>query len=222
MSSTPILILSALLLLPAVTGCSRNFNDDPDAEVPSTAQPLQARNPSSSTQERPIETAPQTGENVEAPGIVFSVPDGWIPEPPQGSFRTAQYRLPSDRPGQEAAEMVVFYFQGQGGDVESNIQRWIGMFSIPDGSDPRDSASIDRGSANGLPLTTLDISGTYNKSIGPPMAGEKQPFPGYRMLAAVAETEAGPYFFRLTGPAATVGKWENSFEQFLKNLRPSP
>ncbi|HSR54498.1 MAG TPA: hypothetical protein VLV83_27040 [Acidobacteriota bacterium] len=217
-----VFIFSLLLILPAAGGCSRNFNNDPDAQVPSDARQLNPRQPASPADETPLETAPQTGESVELPGIAYTLPDGWIPEAASGSFRVAQYRLPSDIEGQEAGEMVVFYFQGGGGGVQANIDRWIGMFSMPDGSDPASAAQVGKAASNGIPLTTLDIAGTYNKSIGPPMAGNKQPFPGYRMLAAVAETQAGPYFFRLTGPVATVGKWEESFQQFLQNLRPNP
>ena len=43
--------------------------------------------------------------------------------------------------------------------------------------------------------------------------------PGFRLRAAVVETAGGPYFVKLTGPAATVTKWDESFLAFLKSAR---
>jgi hypothetical protein len=39
------------------------------------------------------------------------------------------------------------------------------------------------------------------------------------MLAAVAEAGSGPWFFKLTGPARTVARWEPAFESFLDTVQ---
>jgi len=41
-------------------------------------------------------------------------------------MRKATYRVPA-KDGEDA-EMAVFYFKGEGGSTEANIQRWIGQF----------------------------------------------------------------------------------------------
>jgi hypothetical protein len=51
------------------------------------------------------------------------------------------------------------------------------------------------------------------------MLAETQKKPGFRMLAAVAETKGGPWFFKLTGPAKTIAKWEKSFYAFLETFK---
>ena len=41
----------------------------------------------------------------------------------------------------------------------------------------------------------------------------------FRLLAAVVETPAGPYFFKLTGPDPTVRRWTDSFEAAIRAAR---
>lgn len=136
-------------------------------------------------------------------------------------MRQAQYRLPRLEGDPEDAELVVFYFQGQGGSVQANIDRWVGQFSKADGSPAADLATVTQKEAHGIPLTVVDVSGTYRGSAGPMMA-PAAPKADFRMLAAVAETSGGPWFFKLTGPVKTVAKWEASFHAFLQSIEPSP
>jgi hypothetical protein len=151
-------------------------------------------------------------------GVKFTAPSGWIQETPSSSMRVAQYRLPRDEGDPEDAEMVVFYFQGQGGSVQANIDRWIGQFIKADGSPASDVARVTRKDSGGIPLSIVDVSGTYTGSGGP-MTTTARPKPDFRMLAAVAETSGGPYFFKLTGPVKTVTKWESSFHAFLNSIQ---
>jgi hypothetical protein len=50
------------------------------------------------------------------------------------------------------------------------------------------------------------------------MQGQTGPKKNFRMLAAIAETTSGPWFFKLTGPEKTVANWEPSFEKFLDSI----
>ena len=134
--------------------------------------------------------------------------------PISSTMRIAQYRLPSDNPQNSEAELAIFYFQGQGGSVQTNLDRWIGQFE----GQTEDAAQITERHANNLHLTVLDISGTYQSSMGPMMAPTVSN-PNYRMLAAVAEGSGGPWFLKLTGPESTVKRWEKSFSQFLGTLQ---
>ncbi len=152
-------------------------------------------------------------------GLEFEAPSTWISETPSSSMRLAQYRLPHIEGDPEDAELAVFYFGGQGGSVQANVDRWIGQFSNPDGSpvtDPR----VSQRDTNGIPLTLVDVGGTYHQAQGPMMAATTAK-ENYRMLAAVAEGPGGPAFFKLTGPQPTVDHFEESFNSFLDALRPS-
>ena len=147
-------------------------------------------------------------------GLKFAAPDEWIQETPSSTMRIAQYRLPSDNSQNSEAELAIFYFQGQGGSVQTNLDRWIGQFE----TQTEDAAQITERHANNLHLTVLNISGTYQSSMGPMMAPTVSK-PNYRMLAAVAEGSGGPWFLKLTGPESTVKRWEKSFHQFLETLQ---
>ena len=120
---------------------------------------------------------------------------------------------------EEAAEAVIFYFgEGQGGGVEANLERWFGQFEQPDGSSTRERATVETRELPDLALTVADVSGTYVASVRPG-ARERQNRPGYRMIAAIAEGEGGPWYIRVLGPEATVAGWEEDVDGFLASLR---
>ncbi|MBI4445018.1 MAG: hypothetical protein HY645_03840 [Acidobacteria bacterium] len=155
--------------------------------------------------------------SAATPSLNYSAPPEWIVETPSSPVRKAQYRLPKVSGDSEDAELAVFFFPGQGGSVEANLDRWIGQFTKPDGSPAKDASKITNKDINGISLTIVDVSGTYNASMGP--MTDAKPKPGYRMIAAIAESANGPWFFKLTGPAGTVTKWESSFNDFLQTLK---
>ena len=205
------------LILAWSLGCSRNFDSDPPEGSPVSGTPQ-----ASQTDSGVADAAGEGGDVFSKPGLTFDIPSEWSAVQPSGQFRAAEYRLPRIESDSEDAELVVFYFgQGQGGSVEANLQRWKGQFTPPPGKSLEEVSQTSASESNGVSLTVLRISGTYNKSVGPPMMGRTEPHPGYRMLAVVAETSAGPYFLKLTGPEATIVRWESLFEQMLRSIRPS-
>jgi len=156
-----------------------------------------------------------------AADLTYQAPAGWAAETPASRMRRAQYRLLRADGDTEDAEMIVFYFPGQGGSVQSNIDRWVGMFAKADGTSAAGDAKTEKKTVNGLSITTIDVEGVYtNQSMGP-MAGSSGPKPDYRMLAAIVETPGGPWFFKLTGPKKTVEKWRGSFDDFVQTIKPA-
>lgn len=211
-----VLLIVVVLYFPNHS-CSSNFDAGVATEGPA---PPPVGEPSGGPSEAAGAAAAR--QRMTAPGIAFEPPAEWIAENPSSSFRKAQFRLPRAGGDSEDAELVVFYFQGGGGGVEANINRWVGQFSRPDGSPIRDAAQTSSRESNGIPLTILDVRGTYNRPVGGPMSGQSEPMANFRMLAAVAETSAGPYFFKLTGPEKTVDRWEKEFSSFLETIAPGP
>ena len=157
---------------------------------------------------------------LAAPGaaLKFDAPPGWVSKPPASSARVAEFTLPKVDGDAEDAALAVFFFPGQGGTVQANLDRWIGQFAQPDGSPSKDVARTTHLEAHGLAITLIDLSGTYVAEISPGST-EHYNKPGFRMRAAVVETPDGPYFVKLTGPAKTVTRWDESFIAFLKSLR---
>jgi len=177
------------------------------------AEETQAEKKAESLKPAAAHASAETGSALK-----FAAPGDWISEAPTSSMRKAQYRLPRVAGDPEDAELVVFYFQGGGGGVQANIDRWIGQFTKADGSPAEDIAKTSHKVSHGIPITTVDVSGTYVAGMGS-MATDSKGKPNFRMLGAVAEASSGPWFFKLTGPAKTVTKWESSFQSFLDTFQ---
>lgn len=146
-------------------------------------------------------------------GLTFTGQEGWEQQKPSNSMRVVQYRLPGEQKGQDAT-LVVYYFGGDGGGVEANLQRWYGQISQPDGSSTAEAAKRTEREVNGMKVTLVDVTGTYSNEMRPGMGGQVR-MEGARMLAAIFETASGPHFVKLVGPAATVEHWKKSFDAFV-------
>ena len=150
--------------------------------------------------------------------LKFDAPAGWVSKPPASSMRVAEFTLPKATGDTEDATLGIFYFGGQGGSIDANLDRWIGQMAQPDGRPSKPLAKTTKFTSRGLAITLVDLTGTYVAEVSP---GSSERFnqPGFRLRAAVVETKEGPYFVKLTGPEKTVARWDESFMTFLKSLR---
>lgn len=146
-----------------------------------------------------------------AGGIKFVAPSGWKSLGAR-PMRAGTYLAPPAPGDQENGELAIFYFgQGQGGDVDANIQRWTAQFET------KEKPRTQKQTVNGLPVTTIDLSGTYMASSGPMMAA-KTSKPGYRLLGAIVEGPQGAVFFKFTGPSKTVAAHQAAFQKLVKSV----
>jgi hypothetical protein len=148
--------------------------------------------------------------------IVWTDPAGWQKVPSSSAMRKATYKIPAVSGDADDGEMAVFYFRGEGGGTEANIQRWIGQF--PD-TKPSDAKRSQR-TVNGFTQTIVELEGTYSSGmLGAPTP--TTPKPQYRLIGAVVETPGGPYFFKLTGPKKTVEAARGGFFAMLDSIKSS-
>lgn len=142
---------------------------------------------------------------VEVQALKLSVPSGWTQEKPSSSMRLSQFRIPSADGDNEDAELAIFSFGG-GGNRAANVRRWIGQFQA-------DSESrVTTGKSPQGEYVLVDVRGTYNRPIGPPIQRKTKPVPNSRMLAVVLTLEGkANYFLKLTGPSNTVTENLDSF-----------
>jgi len=147
----------------------------------------------------------------QAGTLTFTTPAAWTGRAPASSMRVAEFVVPKAPGDREDGELIVYYFGGGGGSVEANLQRWTSQFESAKA--PIRTSSV----VNGLTLTSLDVSGTYVAEVTPGST-ERHNKPAFRMRATVVETGKGPYFIKLTGPAATIDKAGAAFDQFLQSL----
>ena len=151
------------------------------------------------------------GPEVDAAGLVVHLPEGWQPETPSSSMRAAQARIPG--PGGDA-QLTVFHFgPGGGGGVDSNLDRWAGQVEPHPGS----TAIRDRFEHGDLVISWIEVQGTLKPStMG---TGPREPQPGSHLVGAVVEGPGGPWFFKVTGPADTVGPARGAFLRMLNAAR---
>jgi hypothetical protein len=144
-------------------------------------------------------------------GVKWTVPKRWTSQP-ERPMRIATYGIPAAEGDAEGGECAVSFFgSGQGGNVDANIERWVGQFE--------NASAPSKGSkeVNGMKVTTVGISGAYLAPSGPMMqsAGTKANF---RLLGAIADAPEGMVFFKFTGPAKTVAAAEGEFDAMVGSL----
>jgi hypothetical protein len=148
----------------------------------------------------------------------FKVPDGWVTVQPSSKMRAAQFKLPKADGDNEDAELVLYYFgANQGGTTEANIDRWISQMQQSDAAASKDKSKTVTLTVSGMKVTTVDVSGRYTAEMAPG-SGKFYDNANYRLRGAVIESPKGNYFLKLVGPAKTVGRWEQSFTDYLKSL----
>jgi hypothetical protein len=159
------------------------------------------------------------GTVVEIDGLKSRTPANWVAEK-ASKLRVAQFRVPKVGNDKADAEVVIFYFEGQGGGVEANVKRWKDMFFPPRGKTIDDVATVEKLKVADVPVTYLDVHGTFKYKKAPFIPdSEAELRPDYRMLAAYFGSKNGPYFLRFVGPAATVAQHKKGFDEWLKNFK---
>ena len=163
--------------------------------------------------------SPQSNSPQSTAGeLRFKAPDGWTVEKASSSMRVAQYKLQKAEGDKDDASLVLYFFgSNQGGTAQANIDRWIGQMQQPDGGSSKDKAKTETLTINGLKVTTVDVNGTYTAEMAPG-SGSFHDDANYRLRAAIVETPKGNYFVKLAGSAKTIGRWEQSYTDYLKSF----
>ncbi|QDT31870.1 hypothetical protein [Thalassoglobus polymorphus] len=137
---------------------------------------------------------------VKASDLTLAIPKTWKQQQPSNNLRLAQFVVPAAKEGGEPAELVI---SGPfGGSAAQNIQRWIGQFR----QEGR-QIKMTQGESKHGKYILVDLTGTYNRSIGPPFQRKSEAVENYRVInvmLAAPEGRTGSYFLKLTGEKATV------------------
>jgi hypothetical protein len=131
-------------------------------------------------------------------------------------MRAATYPVAPAAGDHEGGECVVYYFgRGQGGPVQANIQRWESQFTNASGQPA--PAKIVKRTVHGLPVTTIDVTGTYS-GMGGPLATQTTVKKDYRLLGAIIEGPEGNIFIKFAAPARTMAANQSNFERLLDSF----
>ncbi len=208
----PFVVVSLLSL----AACDRNpaGSGHPVPSTPAHATPQPAAQGASPTHE-PAAPPADGEERGIAGGLSWRADEPLVYRRPSNPMRAAEYGVRDSAD----AELTVFHFpsgEGGGGDVQSNITRWVGQFTQPDGRPSAEVAQIAHREVNGMRVTTVDVTGTFAGRMG--MGAGGAPRESWRMLGAIVEGPEGHVFFKLIGPEAGVGDAADAFEGLVASI----
>lgn len=175
------------------------------------AQPPAAEEPPPAAMPQDPSATPRiTSGEADQVGIRWDVPGRWTDRGPS-SMRLATYEAPPL--GGDPGECAVFYFgPAQGGDVDANIDRWIGQFES--------HGKISRATKpyGGMEVKLVEVEGTYLAPSGPMMesSGTK---PDWMLKGAIVAGPNGNVFFKFTGPKKVLEASAREFDGMLASLR---
>jgi hypothetical protein len=202
-------ILPVLLLTLAACGGGREESAPGETTSTATEAPA-ADSPLGpiSSRDGSVPAPPAAGEGSD---LVFALPAGWESKPASG-MRLAEASIPGTN---GAGQLAVFFFgPGGGGDVDSNIQRWVGQMQTEPGTQPERQTFE---TANGFRVTWVDVAGTLlPSSMG---TGPTTPQKDFRLLGAVVEGPGGPWFFKATGPKKALTAERQHFLEMLHSVQ---
>jgi hypothetical protein len=135
-------------------------------------------------------------------------PKEWKRVKPSSSMRQASYEIPPAKGDKVPGELNVFIL---GGDIEPNIQRWVGEFS---GFDIKTLVRSDR-TVNDLTQAVVELpKGKFNGGMATTTVSEN-----FGLLGAIVVTpEGAKYFFKLTGPSGTIKAARKPFYAMLDSM----
>ena len=203
MKTTSMFLALSLLVLPA---CSKS-------EAPSApgASPQAAKQPDphASVTDTGLALMTEAASSPAEAAIAYDFPSGWTRVKPKSQMRMDQAIITG--PGGEGELAVFFFGAGGGGGIQANLDRWAEQI---DGGTPVTS-KFEHG---GYKISWVESAGTM---LASGMGGSSEPKPNYRLLGAVVEGKGGPWFFKATGPDATMTSQKEAFLAMLRTVRPN-
>jgi hypothetical protein len=199
-----------ILSLALIAGCDRGPQSSGSVveDTPEPAAPAHDRAPAHPSVS-PSGGAPSAG------GLTWRVEAPLESRPPDNIMRSAEYSV-NDFPD---ATLSVFHFasdEGGGGDVQGNIDRWVGQFTQPDGRPSSEVAHVEERRVNDLPVTLVQVHGTFVGRMG--MGGPQEPRENWHLLGAIVRGPHGLVFFKLTGSEAAVEHARAAFDHLVDSV----
>jgi hypothetical protein len=151
------------------------------------------------TETRSPQMAAMPPAGAGAPQIKWKTPESWTELPPS-SMRYASFSVSDGNGGK--IDISIVTFAGDGGSDADNVNRWRGQIGLA----PIDAAAVP---SQVTSLKTADI--TFSTTD---IAGAKA-----RTLAAWTRRDGRVWFFKATGPNASVEKEKSNFVKFIESIR---
>jgi len=128
-------------------------------------------------------------------------------------MRKAQLKINNTENGENAAEVVFYYFgEGGAGGTQANVDRWFGQFQ-----EPKDKikSKVEEVTVGKRKITFVQAEGTYMS--GMPGGGPPKAQPNSMLLGAILESAQGNVFVKMTGPVKLVKASQETFNQMTRS-----
>lgn len=195
----PITMPLTALALAGLWACS----DERGASAP---PPTDWSGPAQASTPPPSSPHAVAGDSIRVAELTFPIPQGWSARAPSNSMRLAELQVP-DASGDENLNCVAA-FSLAGGDIESNIARWIGQFT---NATP---ATRDRRTIGGRTVYLVEISGDYHgMGMGPSLSNQM-------MRAAIVERPGQQnLFIKMTGPRDRMASIAEGWDALVNGMQ---
>ena len=146
--------------------------------------------------------------------MTFKAPAGWVKKMPRSRIVEVEFEIPAAKDDTAAGRLTMM---GAGGEVQANIDRWVGQFKQEDGSDTK--AKVEKLTVADCEVHYVDLSGTYMDNPAPFSGAKAIPRDNYRQLSVIIlNKKVGNYFLKFYGPKATVAENEKAFRDLVGSL----
>lgn len=176
---------------------------------------------------RIVERLPSDHVGVSRIGFVkdmqYSVPRGWIKEPPVDKRALAQFQVPGT-PNTGIPNPLVVFYDHLDGSVNDILDIWLNEIEEPKWTPEIEIWMLDLGFEHGLNITLFTGIGTY---VGEPLAGgEAKPQPDSMLLGAIIEgSPKGTLYIKAVGNRnilePDLGWWQRMIRSFKVTKPPA-
>jgi len=212
--------LFLLAIAASVCSCSRTPSElsaspEPLASTPAPVASMGMPHGANAHMQHP----PVPAGSAARPGplaLQWDDPPRWHRRVPSTPMRSMEYGVPRTGSDAEDAEcFVVTFGPGQGGSVDDNIQRWVKQLEPTSSSVERTKRTV-----NGMSVTRVEVAGTFTPMAMPAMPSQGAPKQGWRLVGDIVEAPSGFWFFKMTGPDATVKAAGKELDALIDTVRP--
>jgi hypothetical protein len=175
----------------------------------------------SPTRARAVAARPSAGASAASAApdgdyVSWRAPLDWTAVPVESPVRRGTWRVPHAPEDADDGECVALAYPLGSGAPNEVFDRWVAEFG---GGQPIDVRRSERVAGAGQP--TIEVRGTW---VPPHVPGRDRADAkaDWALLGVAIETVAGPRFFRLTGPAATVARASGPFWSMVASVRVEP
>jgi hypothetical protein len=140
-----------------------------------------------------------SASSPDKPQIKWEIPPGWS-SAPASAMRYASF-APADESGGKV-DISVVTFPGDGGSDLENVNRWRRQIGLPATDESAMNSMVAPLKTAAENFSSIDMTGTNS-----------------RMLATWTRHDGRAWFFKLTGPSATVEKEKPNFIKFVQSVR---